>query len=241
MDLVDMFLAGLQLYFILMNWTVELSYCSAPITEESDCFLCPETVEFCTTHNPLFLARPEWLRLATCFSAYTFCVGYLVILYASLTNAWAKLRAPILLFIGAKLYALIYYHTMEFTSETPPQGLGAYFGVEGPYLLAGVLVIRKILASGLDPLKARRSVVKYSSKRVPKAATQRALEAAIMAPNHFLSEPWRFYTAGPETKAKLCGLNEEKRKAAEGVPEWLVVTCASAPVCRIQGDVASMA
>ena len=32
---------------------------------------------------------------------------------------------------------------------------------------------------------------------------------------------------GPETKAKLCGLNEEKRKAAEGVPEWLVVTCAS--------------
>ena len=48
-----------------------------------------------------------------------------------------------------------------------------------------------------------------------------------MAPNHFLSEPWRFYTCGPETKAKLCGLNEDKRKAAEGVPEWLVVTLAS--------------
>ena len=133
------------------------------------------------------------------------------------------------------MYALIYYHTMEFTSETPPQGLHAYFGVEGPYLLAGVLVIRKVMAGSLNPLKARRSVVKYSSKRVPKAATQRALEAAIMAPNHFLSEPWRFYTAGPETKAKLCGLNADKRKAAEGVPEWLIVTCASAPVCRIQG------
>ena len=116
---------------------------------------------------------------------------------------------------------------MEFTSETPPQGLGAYFGVEGPYLLAGVLVIRKVMAGSLNPLKARRSVVKYSSKRVPKAATQRALESAIMAPNHFLSEPWRFYTCGPETKAKLCGLNADKRKAAEGVPEWLVVTCAS--------------
>ena len=25
-------------------------------------------------------------------------------------------------------------------------------------------------------------------------------------------------------KAKLCGLNEEKRAAAEGVPEWLIVT-----------------
>ena len=81
--------------------------------------------------------------------------------------------------------------------------------------------------TALNALKARRSVVKYSDKAVPASATQRALEAAIMAPNHFLSEPWRFYTAGPETKAKLCGLNEEKRKAAEGVPEWLVVTCAS--------------
>ena len=42
-----------------------------------------------------------------------------------------------------------------------------------------------------------------------------------------IARRWRFYTAGPETKAKLCGLNEDKRKAAEGVPEWLVVTLAS--------------
>ena len=42
-----------------------------------------------------------------------------------------------------------------------------------------------------------------------------------------IARRWRFYTAGPETKAKLCGLNADKRKAAEGVPEWLVVTCAS--------------
>ena len=42
-----------------------------------------------------------------------------------------------------------------------------------------------------------------------------------------MSEPWRFYSCGPETKAKLCGLNEEKRAAAEGVPEWLIVTLAS--------------
>ena len=82
-------------------------------------------------------------------------------------------------------------------------------------------------STALNALKARRSVVKYSDKAVPASATTKALEAAIQAPNHFLSEPWRFYTAGPETKAKLCGLNEEKRKAAEGVPEWLVVTCAS--------------
>merc|ERR1719230_574160 len=48
-----------------------------------------------------------------------------------------------------------------------------------------------------------------------------------MAPCHFLSEPWRFYTAGPETKAKLCALNEEKKAMFEGVPEWLIVTMCS--------------
>ena len=51
--------------------------------------------------------------------------------------------------------------------------------------------------TALNALKARRSVVKYSDKAVPASATTKALEAAIQAPNHFLSEPWRFYTAGP--------------------------------------------
>ena len=52
------FLAGLQIYFIIMNWTVERSYCSAPIEETSDASL-PGDDEFCTAHNLLFLARPE--------------------------------------------------------------------------------------------------------------------------------------------------------------------------------------
>ena len=83
-------------------------------------------------------------------------------------------------------------------------------------------------ALALNGLLARRSVVKYdASKAVPSDVTQRALEAAIMAPNHFLSEPWRFYSCGAETKAKLCGLNEDKRAMAEGVPEWLIVTLAT--------------
>ena len=83
-------------------------------------------------------------------------------------------------------------------------------------------------AGGLNGLLARRSVAKYDSARsVPADATERALRAAIMAPNHFLSEPWRFYTCGEQTKAKLCGLNEDKRAAAEAVPEWMIVTMTS--------------
>lgn len=79
-----------------------------------------------------------------------------------------------------------------------------------------------------SPLLARRSVVKYdTSKTVPAEVTSRALEAAILAPNHFLTEPWRFYALGPETKSKMAGLNEDKRKMVEGVPEMVVVTMSS--------------
>lgn len=35
-----------------------------------------------------------------------------------------------------KLYALAFYHTMEFTSATPPPALLPYWLPEGPYLLA---------------------------------------------------------------------------------------------------------
>ena len=52
-------------------------------------------------------------------------------------------------------------------------------------------------------LKVFRKQAKYDTSRaVPADVVQRALDAAVLAPNHFLSEPWRFYTCGPETKAK---------------------------------------
>jgi len=77
-------------------------------------------------------------------------------------------------------------------------------------------------------LAQRRSVAKYdSSKPVPANVVTAALEAAILAPNHFLTEPWRFYQCGPETVAKLCALNEDKRAMFEGVPGWIVVTVAT--------------
>lgn len=51
-----------------------------------------------------------------------------------------------------------------------------------------------------------------------------ALEAAILAPNHFLTEPWRFYQCGAATVDTLCALNEDKRAMFEGVPGWMIVT-----------------
>jgi len=69
----------------------------------------------------------------------------------------------------------------------------------------------------------RRSVVKYRGP-APQAAVDRALQAAIHAPNHFLNEPWRFRLLGPETIKKIIALNEGKKELFEGVPGWLMVS-----------------
>ena len=114
----------------------------------------PETYDFSVKYNPLFLQRPEWLKLATCFSAYGFLLGYLLIAYAAATGGWRRLRAPIALFLGAKLYALAFYHFMEFTSATPPPHPAAYFAVEGPYLVSIALVLMRVSGSASKPKKA---------------------------------------------------------------------------------------
>ncbi len=68
---------------------------------------------------------------------------------------------------------------------------------------------------------------------------KKAIEAAIMAPNHKRTEPWRFYVPNRETIVKICELNasivaegnggakagEAKLKKWLLIPGWVVVTC----------------
>lgn len=64
-----------------------------------------------------------------------------------------------------------------------------------------------------------------------------AIEAAMYAPNHKLTEPWRFHLLGTESIRKVCELNAELVAAKKGpeagasklqrwmaIPGWLVVT-----------------
>ena len=69
----------------------------------------------------------------------------------------------------------------------------------------------------------RRSVKEYRGS-APTAAVDRALEAAIHAPNHFLNEPWRFRILGKATKEKIIALNDAKREVFEPVPGWMLVS-----------------
>lgn len=45
----------------------------------------------------------------------------------------------------------------------------------------------------IEALKTRRSIGKVLDKEVPKELIERIIEAATWAPNHFKTEPWRFF------------------------------------------------
>ena len=70
------------------------------------------------------------------------------------------------------------------------------------------------------------------------SALEKAIEAAVFAPNHKRTEPWRFRLLGPKSIEKVCQLNAEivaSKKGEEAgqkklnrwlqMPGWLVVTC----------------
>ena len=65
----------------------------------------------------------------------------------TLTNSWRRFSIPLLLFIGAKMNAIFFYHYMEFSSEMPPENLVAYFSVEGPYILSMLMVVLKVFVA----------------------------------------------------------------------------------------------
>ena len=89
-----------------------------------------------------------------------------------------------------------------------------------------------------DVLRGRRSIECFLQTPVPAELVRDAIESATWAPNHHVTEPWRFYLLGPATIARCLDLNEAlvsakkgaaagafKRKAWSEKPGWLVVTC----------------
>ncbi len=89
-----------------------------------------------------------------------------------------------------------------------------------------------------DLVRGRRTVNDFQPQVPPEEAVLSALELARWAPNHKLTQPWRFFLLGRETIAKVIDLNTRLVEAAKGpevaagkrrkwgsVPGWLVVTC----------------
>ena len=64
----------------------------------------------------------------------------------------------------------------------------------------------------LDALHGRRSIRQFTNREVPRADVETMLDAAVTAPNHRLTQPWRFYVLGPQARYAY-GLALGNRKA----------------------------
>jgi nitroreductase len=64
----------------------------------------------------------------------------------------------------------------------------------------------------LDAIRARRSIKKFTDRAVTRDEIEQLLAAATLAPNHRLTQPWRFYVLGPEARHAY-GLALGERKA----------------------------
>ena len=149
---LNVVIAALQALFVFTSFTVEREYCHGPLDPTSSTPFVKETYDFGIQYNPLFHERPEWLVKATCVHAYGSWILYSLIFYLTFTNGWSTtnfaLRQVILpTLMGCKVYAILFYHYMEFTSHAPPPNLLAYFGAEGSYLVSIGLVFYKLVSA----------------------------------------------------------------------------------------------
>lgn len=89
-----------------------------------------------------------------------------------------------------------------------------------------------------EVLQGRRTINLYLQTPVPRNLVMDAIEAAVWAPNHHVTEPWRFYLIGDETKEQCLDLCYDmvrdkkgkdkaafKRESWSEKPGWLLVTC----------------
>ena len=91
-------------------------------------------------------------------------------------------------------------------------------------------------------IKSRRTIHQFKPDVMPDEAVLRAaMQQSIWAPNHYSTQPWRYYLLGEQSKERICRLNAEMVKEKQGeraaqiklrrwreVPGWLALTCQKA-------------
>ena len=99
----------------------------------------------------------------------------------------------------------------------------------------------------IDAIQRRTSVRRFRPDPVPRETLERLLECAVRAPNHRLTEPWRFAVVTGAARARLADIRaryrlerwadptlpeavaagEKVRQEAEGTPAFVVVMTAT--------------
>jgi len=72
----------------------------------------------------------------------------------------------------------------------------------------------------IETIRARRSIPKLRPDAVPREALEQMLEAAVWAPNHRLTEPWRFYViTGEDAKRRFAEIRRRLRASSFPNPD----------------------
>lgn len=67
-----------------------------------------------------------------------------------------------------------------------------------------------------EAIRARRSIKAFTDREVTRGEIEALLDAAVLAPNFRLSQPWRFYVLGPAARrAYGAALGERKARRME--------------------------
>ncbi len=80
-------------------------------------------------------------------------------------------------------------------------------------------------------IRTRRTHKAYEPDPVPREVVEELLELARWAPNHHLTQPWRFRVIGPETFKRLAAAGREGEEQKLGRAPTLIVATA-----KLTGD-----
>lgn len=96
-----------------------------------------------------------------------------------------------------------------------------------------------------DSIRARRSHKRFKPDPVERAVLEQLLEAAVLAPNHKLTEPWGFLVLGPRTKRayaetkarlKLGARHDAAEKAQKMIDEVMAIPAIVGVTQRLDDD-----
>jgi nitroreductase len=75
-----------------------------------------------------------------------------------------------------------------------------------------------------DAIQGRRSIRRFTTREVAREEIEAMLDAAVLAPNHRMTQPWRFHVLGPEARSAYGrALGDRKaRKMADAAAGELV-------------------
>jgi nitroreductase len=87
-----------------------------------------------------------------------------------------------------------------------------------------------------EAIRARRSVRQFGDRPIRRDEIERLFDAAVLAPNHRMTEPWRFYVLGPEARrayGAVLGARKAKRvedpAAAQAIVDKVAAAGAALP------------